>query len=110
MKICFKKKAPPRMHYFHIVKLKIIYLTNSVIFSLNDLFNCLYFISGGIAEYFTYVSGLTFEEEPDYRHCKNILAAAIKAYGFEDDGILVFTSGEEKHNSRKVKFVVITDL
>lgn len=62
------------------------------------------YIAGGIAEYFTYVSGLTFEEEPDYRHCKNILSAAIKAYGFEDDGILVFTSDEEKQNSRKVKF------
>lgn len=66
------------------------------------------YISGGIAEYFTYVAGLTFEEEPDYKHCKNILAAAIKAYGFEDDGILVYTSGEEKQNSRKVKFVIIT--
>lgn len=67
------------------------------------------YISGGIAEYFAYVAGLTFEEEPDYRHCKNILSAAIKAYGFEDDGILVYTTSEKKQISRKVKFVVITD-
>ncbi|KAF8764884.1 serine/threonine-protein kinase VRK1-like isoform X2 [Argiope bruennichi] len=46
----------------------------------------------GIAEYFTYVAGLTFEEEPDYKYCRNILSAAIKASGFIDDGLLVFTS------------------
>lgn len=74
------------------------------------IFFAIIYILGGIAEYFTYVAGLTFEEEPDYRHCRNILSAAIKAYGFEDDGVLVYTSGEEKQNSRKVKFVVITNL
>lgn len=57
----------------------------------------------GIAEYFSYVAGLTFEEEPDYRHCKYILAAAIKAYGFEDDGILVYTSTEIKNNRKNMK-------
>lgn len=55
----------------------------------------------GIAEYFSYVANLTFEEEPDYRHCKNILSAAIKAYGFEDDGVLIYTSTEIKQTSRK---------
>lgn len=56
---------------------------------------------GGIAEYFSYVANLTFEEEPDYKHCKNILSAAIKAYGFEDDGILVYTT--DKQPPRKVR-------
>lgn len=55
----------------------------------------------GIAQYFTYVAGLTFEEEPDYKHCKNILSAAIKASGFIDDGLLVYTSDEIKQTSRK---------
>ncbi|KAG8191253.1 hypothetical protein JTE90_003265 [Oedothorax gibbosus] len=55
----------------------------------------------GIAEYFTYVAGLTFEEEPDYKHCKNILSAAMKASGFIDDGILLYTSNEIKQTSQK---------
>ncbi|XP_054712080.1 serine/threonine-protein kinase VRK1-like isoform X2 [Uloborus diversus] len=55
----------------------------------------------GIAEYFSYVASLAFEEEPDYKHCKNILAAAIKASGFIDDGILVYTTTQIKQPSRK---------
>ncbi|XP_035231751.1 serine/threonine-protein kinase VRK1-like [Stegodyphus dumicola] len=57
----------------------------------------------GIAEYFTYVAGLTFEEEPDYKHCKNILSAAIKGSGYEDDGVLIYTSSELKETARKLK-------
>ncbi|GIX77817.1 hypothetical protein CEXT_208381 [Caerostris extrusa] len=55
----------------------------------------------GIADYFTYVAGLTFEEEPDYKYCKNILSAAIKASGFVDDGLLVFTSDDMKQTLKK---------
>lgn len=70
---------------------------------INKLSSWFYFtFIGGIAEYFTYVSGLTFEEEPDYKYCKNILSAAIKASGLQDDGILIYTSDEKKQTSRKV--------
>lgn len=103
MKICFKKKAPPRMYNFLLI-IKRIFFNISLFVSLFSF--AIAYISGGIAEYFTYVAGLTFEEEPDYRHCKNILAAAIKAYGFEDDGILIYTSGDEKQNSRKVNLIL----
>lgn len=55
----------------------------------------------GIEEYFQYVAGLKFDEEPNYEYLQNILKDAIRKAGSRHDGKLVFNSPPQKNKSPK---------
>ncbi|XP_067136447.1 serine/threonine-protein kinase VRK1-like isoform X1 [Centruroides vittatus] len=57
----------------------------------------------GIEEYFHYVAGLKFDEEPNYKYLQDVLKDGIRKAGSRHDGKLVFKSSPQQRSKSPKK-------